>query len=249
MVPSKRKRTLAIIPARGGSKGFPRKNITALCGFPLIAHSIMCSAMTPDIDRTIVSTDSEEIATVAREHGAEVPFIRPSELAQDTSAMWPVIRHALNHIETAESALYDTVLLLDPTSPNRSPAQLKEVIDLLWRDIDTTGVVSVSEPDFHPIWHCVTRVGDKMRDFHADGYKYVRRQDLPIVYRINASIYAWKASFIRQNIDDWRSTGENAIYEMDNTSSIHIDDVKQFKLAELMIRGGLINFPWLEKNS
>ena len=88
-----------------------------------------------------------------------------------------------------------------------------------------------------------------MRDFHADGYKYVRRQDLPIVYRINASIYAWKASFVRQNIDDWRSTGENAIYEMDNTSSIHIDDVKQFKLAELMIRGGLINFPWLEKNS
>jgi len=247
MALSKHKKTLAIIPARGGSKGFPGKNIATLCGFPLIAHSIMCSSITPEINRAIVSTDSEEIAMVARDHGGDVPFIRPSELAQDTSAMWPVIRHALDWIETTDSVNYDTVVLLDPTSPNRSPAQLRDVINSLWQDADTTGVISVSEPDFHPIWHCVTQVSNKMADFHADGYKYVRRQDLPKVYRINGSIYAWKASFVRKNIVDWRSTGNNKIYEMDNFSSIHIDDEKQFKLAELMVDRGLINFPWLEK--
>src|SRR5262249_42221360 len=97
---------LAIVPARGGSKGLPGKNIRMLAGLPLIAHALACARMVPRIRRTIVSTDSEEIAEVARAHGGEVPFLRPPELAQDTSPMMPVLAHALDEVERGEGQRY-----------------------------------------------------------------------------------------------------------------------------------------------
>src|SRR3954451_10687616 len=105
--------TLAVVPARGGSKGLPGKNIRPLAGLPLLEHSVKLAQLCPEIDRTIVSTDSEEIAEIARAVGAEVPFLRPAKLARDETPMLPVLRHALGELDGA----WDLVLLLDPTSP------------------------------------------------------------------------------------------------------------------------------------
>jgi len=98
---------LAVIPARGGSKGLPGKNIRPLAGLPLIAHSIKLAQFCPQVTRLIVSTDSEEIAAVARKFGAEIPFMRPFDLAQDDTPMWPVLRHALQMVESEENSKYD----------------------------------------------------------------------------------------------------------------------------------------------
>src|SRR4051812_27480707 len=104
-------RVLAVIPARGGSSGLPGKNIRSFAGLPLIAHSIRCAAMCPRITRTIVSTDSEEIAAVARAHGGDAPFLRPAELAGGDTPMWPVLKHALEQVELDERQPYDFLAL------------------------------------------------------------------------------------------------------------------------------------------
>ena len=115
---------LAVIPARGGSKGLPGKNIRPIAGLPLIAHSIRCAALSPEVDRCVVSTDCEEIASVARQHGGCVPFLRPAELAQDDTPMIPVLQHALREMEQRDAQRYETILLLDPTSPGRLPVDI-----------------------------------------------------------------------------------------------------------------------------
>ena len=114
---------VAIIPARGGSKSIPDKNIKDLAGKPLIAHSIERALECKSIDRTIVSTDSKKIAEIAKKYGAEAPFIRPEELASDTTPMLPVLQHAVHHLEENEKYPIDIVILLDPTSPFRRTAR------------------------------------------------------------------------------------------------------------------------------
>src|SRR4051812_8742805 len=112
---------LAVVPARGGSRGLPGKNVRPLAGLPLLVHSLRCAALAPDVTRTVVSTDSAEIAQVARAHGADVPFLRPAELATDEAPMMPVLAHAVAAVEAEEGRAYGSVLLLDPTSPGRTP--------------------------------------------------------------------------------------------------------------------------------
>ena len=143
---------LAVIPARGGSKGLPGKNTRRLFGLPLIVHSIRAAELTPAITRCVVSTDSEEIAAVARSFGGEAPFLRPAELAGDDAPMAPVVRHALEWCEADEGVPYDAVLLLDPTSPARVPEQLAEATRRLAAHPELDGVISVSEPTFNPVW-------------------------------------------------------------------------------------------------
>src|SRR3989338_3574969 len=122
----KKFKVLAVIPARGGSKGLPGKNIRIFAGLPLIAHSIKMAAMCPEIDRAIVSTDDEAIASVAKEQDGDVPFLRPTELAQDDTPMWPVMIHALQIMEEKEAENYDYFILLDPTSPCRYPEDISK---------------------------------------------------------------------------------------------------------------------------
>jgi len=148
-------RVFALIPARGGSKGLPGKNIRPFAGLPLAAHSILFAKLCPEISRCIVSTDAMEIAEVARQFGAEVPFLRPAALAQDDTPMWPVIRHALAWVEAQGGLPYEYVLLLDPTSPAREPADVAEPFRLLGERPEADGVVGVSQPDSNPIWHAV----------------------------------------------------------------------------------------------
>jgi len=237
---------LAIIPARGGSKGLPGKNIRPLAGLPLIAHSILLSRLCPQITRTIVSTDAPEIAEVARQFGAEVPFLRLQELAQDDTPMWPVLRHALEKVEVQENRRYTYLLLLDPTSPGRLPEDIAGALTKLESIPAADGIIGVSKPEFNPIWHCVVEHDGWMEFLIPDAGSYARRQDVPPVYRINATLYIWRAEFVRRETDKWIEHGKHLIYEVPERRAIHIDDIDEFIRTEALIRHGFVRLPWLE---
>jgi CMP-N,N'-diacetyllegionaminic acid synthase len=236
-------KVLAVIPARGGSKGLPGKNIRPFAGLPLIAHSILCAKMCPGVSRVIVSTDSDAIAARALEYGAEVPFRRPAELAGDTAAMWPVIKHALNESETVFKESYDAVVLLDPTSPARLPTDIAAALSTLASDDQCDGVIGVSEPEFSPYWHCVVEENGYMRDLFPTAKMFERRQDVPTAYCINASLYVWTRSLVLES-DNWRS-GRLRMHIVPAIRAIHIDELHQFEIAELMVKNGLLSLPWL----
>lgn len=236
---------LAVIPARGGSKGLPGKNIRPFMGLPLIAHTILFAKMCPEIDRCIVSTDSSDIAQAARDFGAEVPFIRPSELSGDDTPLWPVLRHALSAIEEQEKSSYDALLLLDPTSPGRAPANLAVMRSRLLENPQADGVVSVARPAFNPIWHCVTEQDGWMENLLPEGASYDRRQDVPRVFRIDGSLYLWRARFVRQDRGSWRREGRHLLHEVRDLSAWSIDTEEQFEVAELLVKSGKVSLPWL----
>ncbi|RJP24821.1 MAG: acylneuraminate cytidylyltransferase family protein [Deltaproteobacteria bacterium] len=237
---------LCVIPARGGSKGLPGKNIRPLAGLPLLAHSIRCARMCPEVERLIVSTDSETVAAVAREHGAEVPFIRPAELATDTAPMQGVLQHALREMERLDRRRYGALLLLDPTSPGRLPGDIAKAVQLLDADPAADGVVGVSRPGFNPYWHCMVEKNGYMSPLIPGADRFVRRQDLPAVFRINASLYLWRRDFLLRLEGSWMN-GRNVMLEIPEVRAIHIDDREEFERADLMIREGLVRLPWLER--
>jgi len=236
---------LAVIPARGGSKGMQDKNIRPFAGLPLIAHSILFAQLCPEIHRCIVSTDSPEIAAVAQEHGADVPFMRPPELAQDDTPMWPVLRHALAQVEQETGTRYGLLLLLDPTSPARELFDITGAMRRLGQSPDADGIVGVSQPDFNPIWHCVVEREGWMADLVEDGSKFDQRQKVPPVYRINGSLYIWRTEFVRTQERSWRQSGRYLIHETPEARAMSIDTLQEFQRAEFLVQSGQISFPWL----
>ena len=240
---------LAVIPARGGSKGLPGKNIRPFAGLPLIAHTILFAKMCPEITRCIVSTDSEEIAETAKQFGAEVPFLRPKDLSQDDTPLWPVLRHALTALESGNGNRYRTLLLLDPTSPAREPSDITGALSRLEGSSQADGVIGVSRPVFNPVWHCVVEKEGWMTDLMEQGGRIDRRQEAPPIYRINGSMYLWRASFVRSQAGSWRGTGRYLIYEIPEARAMSIDDLSQFERAELLVKSGLISFPWMSEES
>ena len=238
-------RILAVIPARGGSKGLPGKNIRPLGGLPLIAHSIRLAKMCPEITRCVVSTDSAAIARVARRHGADVPFMRPAKFARSASPIWPVLKHALQTVELEEGRPYDFVLLLDPTSPTRLPSDVSEAAERLNGTPAAAGIIAVSKPEFSPIWHTVVERKGWMKDF-TDGSLYQRRQEVPEVYRINGLLYLWRAKYLR-TAASWRTDGKHLMLVTPDSRAVSIDYLEQFQRTEALVRAGLIDFPWLKK--
>lgn len=242
-------RLLAVIPARGGSKGLPGKNVRPFAGLPLVAHSILYAKLCPEIARCIVSTDSSEVAEAARRYGGEAPFLRPAELAQDGSPLWPALRHALAQVEQRDGVRYDALLLLDPTSPAREPSDVSGALRRLQARPEADGVIGVSKPDFSPIWHCVVERNGWMTDWQTDGSAYERRQDVPTVYRINGSLYLWRTEFVRSHPEGWRQQGRHVLYEIPESRAMSIDTLEQFERAELFVKRGFIHFPWLAESS
>ncbi len=244
-------RLLAIIPARAGSKGLPGKNIRPFAGIPLIAHSILFAKMCPEVDRCIVSTDSTDIAEVAKQYGGDVPFLRPATLAQDESPLWLVLRHALETLEAeALRWSYEYILLLDPTSPAREPSDIAGALQQLRNRSEADGVIGVSQPEFSPVWHCVIERKGWMADLHPECARYERRQDVPVAYRINGSLYLWRAAFVRREREGlWRQHGRHLLYEIPEARAMSIDTQQQFERAELLVTSGLITFPWLQERS
>ena len=237
---------LAVIPARGGSKGLPGKNIRPFAGLPLIAHSIRFAALVPQIDRCIVSTDSEEIARTAREHGGDIPFLRPAELARDETPMWPVLQHALREIERSEGRRYESLLLLDPTSPCRLPEDVTLALKMLEEDARAAGVVAVSEPHFNPRWVCVEERDGYLA--HAfESRSYARRQDVPKVYRVNALLYLWRRQHVADQPEPQWDSAPHRMLVVPEERAVHVDELHDFQLGELLVRSGLVRLPWLRE--
>lgn len=234
---------LAVIPARGGSKGLPGKNIRPLGGLPLIAHSIRLAKLCPEIDRVIVSTDSEEIAAVARVHGGDVPFLRPEALARDESPMMPVLAHAASAVEAIDGRTYGSVLLLDPTSPGRLPQDVSRALALLEGRKELDGVIACSKPTFNPFWVGVVEEEGHIAPAFGSG-RYTRRQDVPSFMRINGALYLWRRAFIAREVP-WLD-GVQASLEIPEARAFSIDDLYEFQVAEALLASGLISFPWLE---
>src|SRR5204862_1417570 len=181
-------RTLGVIPARGGSRGVPRKNLRDLGGKPIVAWAIETARACPRIDRVVVSTDDDEIGQVARRHGADVPFLRPPELARDETPDRPVYDHAVAWL--AENAGYrpDVVVWLRPTAPLRESRDIAEALDLL-EGTGCDSVRSVCAAEHHPYW-MMRLEGDRLRpllDQH-DATTFHQRQLLPPVYRLNGAV-------------------------------------------------------------
>ena len=238
-------RVLAVIPARGGSKGLPGKNIRPFAGLPLIAHSVLFARMCPEIDRCIISTDSEEIADVARQYGADVPFQRPAELADDDTAMGPVLQHALAYVEEEEGKAFDMLLLLDPTCPAREPSDISGSVQRLIDAPTADGVIGVSPMEYSAHWECVVEQNGWMNGLIEGAEKFVRRQDVPIVYHINGLVYIWRTNYLRTQIQNWRETDKHVIYVIPETRIVSINTLFEFDRGDVMVKSGLINLPWL----
>ena len=236
---------LVVVPARGGSRGIPRKNLVEVGGRSLLRWAVEAGLASQRAHRVVVSTDDAEIADEARRSGAEVPFLRPAELATDTAPMLGVLQHALRSMEEQDHRRYVSLLLLDPTSPGRLPSDVALAVSLLESDSAADGVVGVSRPEFNPFWHCVVEKDGYMSALIEGADKYSRRQDVPDVFRINATLYLWRRDFLLSVQGSWMN-GRLRLLEVPEARAIHIDDADEFARADLMVRNGLVRFPWLD---
>lgn len=223
--------TICTICARGGSVGVPRKNIRPLHGKPLIAHTIEQALACPDIDRVFCSTDDAEIAEVAARFGAEVPFLRPAEMATSAAAKLPVIEHLVDHVEQTGVRI-DRVIDLDPTSPLRTVADISAAATLL--DADTDVVITGYHADKNPYFNMVERRDDGtvgLVKTMPDGRPFYSRQESPPVYSMNGSVYVWHRSTLSMGL--W--SGRCALYEMPRERSVDIDSEIDFHLVEMLM--------------
>ncbi|KQL46515.1 acylneuraminate cytidylyltransferase [Brevibacillus choshinensis] len=221
------KSVLAIIPARGGSKGVPRKNIRNLSGKPLIAWTIEAAKKSSYIDQLIVSTDDEEIAEVAREWGCEVPFLRPAELAQDhTPGMDPVL-HAMEMLPG-----YDFTLLLQPTSPLRITEDIDACLEQCVREA-ANACVSVTHSDKSPFWMYQLSDSGKLLPILEAEQPVLRRQDAPDVFVLNGAVYVAKSSWLQQHRTFLHA--ETTGYAMPKDRSLDIDTKLDFTIVETIM--------------
>ncbi|MCT4566307.1 MAG: acylneuraminate cytidylyltransferase family protein [Maledivibacter sp.] len=222
---------LAFIPARSGSKGVRNKNIKELAGKPLIAHTIEEAVKSNLFEDIIVSTDSQNIAGIARRYGASVPFLRPKELATDESPTIDAIFHCLDYMNN-EGKQYDIVVLLQPTSPLRKSSHIKEAYKL-FNEKQGDFTVSVCECEHSPLWANVISKDLRMDNFIRKELKNLRRQDLPKYYRLNGAIYIAKVDRL---IEQKSLLGENSYsYIMKKEDSIDIDNEIDLGLCELYL--------------
>lgn len=221
---------LVIIPARGGSKGIPHKNIKPLAGKPLIHYTIDVARQIVADEDICVSTDDSEIIQCVEEYGLKVPFVRPEELATDTAGTYEVLLHALNFYEQ-QGKQFDVVLLLQNTSPFRTANQVKEALALYQSDVDM--VVSVKECSANP-YYCVFEENQDgyLKICKGDG-NITRRQDAPKVYEYNGAIYAINPQSLKQM--PLNKFSRRIKYVMDEQSSLDLDTMNDWKMAELII--------------
>jgi CMP-N-acetylneuraminic acid synthetase len=226
-------RIIAIVPARGGSKGVPRKNVRPLAGKPLIAWTIAAAKHAATIGRIIVSTDDAEIAAVAKEHGADIPFMRPPELAQDTTPDLPVLQHVLQRLQ-ADGDLPDVVVWLRPTVPLRTTADIDGAVAML-KITSADSVRSVSTAKAHPYWMKTVTDG-LLHSFVSgkDDRTHPNRQSLPPVYMLNGAVDVMRARIVLEQNDLWGS--RVGAYVMPPERSIDIDTLADFAAAEALLK-------------
>ncbi len=228
------KTVIAIIPARGGSKGLPGKNIKPLCGKPLIAWSIEAGLASQYIDEVMVSTDSEEIANIAREFGASVPFLRPVELASDTATTLDAVKHVIEYYENECNRYFDYIVLLEPTSPLREKDDLDmmlEKISLI--DADFDAIVSLGEVHEHP--SIMKKINGNLIDAYCtELVMATRRQDNDVAYFPYGVAYMVKTGTLLE---------EKSFYPIRTTHHVikryqcyEIDDIYDFLAIENIMK-------------
>lgn len=223
----KNKTFLAIIPARGGSKRLPRKNILDLCGKPLISWSIEAGLKSKYVDKVVVSSDDTEILNISNEFKVQV-IKRPNELASDTSTSFDAVKHAIDNLES-----YEYILLLQPTSPLRNQNHIDKAIEIL-EEKNADAVISVCEMNHNSVWSNTLDDSLSMEGFISDNLLNNRSQDLKKHYRLNGAIYLCKTDkllkeksfFLKKNI---------FAYVMNSNDSIDIDRKEDFELASLYL--------------
>lgn len=222
---------LAVIPARGNSKGVPYKNIKNLAGKPLIAYTIEAAIESNIFEKVIVSTDNHEIANISSYYGAEVPFLRPSELSGDLISSDDAIIHALSYYQN-QGIQYEEVCKLQPTSPLRNSQHLKEAYSLFHKK-EANFLVSVCECEHSPLWSGKIEEDLRLDNFISDKLKRSCRQYLPKYYRLNGAIFMGRVEFFLENKS---FLGENSIaYIMQQKDSVDIDSELDFIIARTLL--------------
>lgn len=226
-------KVIGIIPARGGSKSIPKKNIKRLVNKPLIAWTIE-TALKSNLDRVIVSTDSKEIAKIAKKYGAEVPFLRPKELATDTLGIEPVLQHVVDWLKKKENYIPDAVALLLPTTPLRLPKHINDTIKL-FKKTKADSVVSVCEvmANSNPHWMLKRNNNDKVTLFTGEPLTKIktRRQELPKCYSRNDVIYLLKPKNLKEKKPNLYGK-KVELYEMDQFYDVDINTEEDWFLCQ-----------------
>lgn len=232
---------LVIIAARGGSKGVKGKNIRNLCGLPLIAHTVIQAKKWAKADKIICSTDSDEIAGIAKEYGAEVPFMRPAYLACDTASKIDVLRHAVEFVEMQSNQKFQIIIDLDVTSPIRKLNDIDGAMSLFLEKGPKT-VFSVTTSRRNPYFNMV--------EINKKGYpelvkttalKVVRRQDAPRAYDMNASICVYDRDYLLDKNTKSPVSDRSQVWAMDELSAIDIDSELDFKFIEFLVNNKLVS--------
>ena len=224
---------IGIIPARGGSKGIPGKNILPLCGKPLIAYTIEAAQAARSIDRLILSTDDEEIAGLAEKYGLEVPFMRPAELAQDTSLAIDNYIYTFERLNEEAAAQYDEFIVLQPTSPLRTSADIENAV-ALFREKNADSVISVSEASHPPMWAKKVDPSGMVKDYFDIEIGNRNRQELELAFMPNGAIFILKLSLLK-TLNSYYSDNTCA-FIMPPERSIDIDTPLDFEFAEILMK-------------
>lgn len=222
------KKIVAVIPARGGSKGILRKNTRDLAGKPLIAWTIEAASKSKYLDRVILSSDDNEIIEIAKSYGCEAPFIRPAYLATDDAISADVILHALDEVDS-----YDYVVMLQPTSPLRTTEDIDQCIEMLF-DKKANSCVSICESSQSPYWMYTLNDEDKIGSFVKEEELILRRQDLPVVYSLNGAIYISEIDWFRKKKSFL--TNQTVGFIMPRSRSYDIDTNEDFLFCECIMR-------------
>lgn len=227
---------LIIIPARGGSKGIPHKNIKPLHGKPLIYYAIDTARAITSDDNICVSTDDVEIKSVVEDYGLKVPFLRPEELSTDTAGTYEVLLHALDFYEK-QGRQYDKVLLLQTTSPFRTAEQVEEALQL-YDKVDADMVVSVKECPANPYYNVFEEDSDGYLHVSKGEGNIFRRQDAPKVYEYNGAIYIMDAGKLKTT--HMHKMRKRVKYIMDAQSSFDLDTMQDWEMAEMIMKSSKI---------
>lgn len=225
-------RVVCIIPARGGSKGVLRKNIKKLADKPLIAYTIEQALQSRYIDRTIVSTEDSEIADISKRYGAEVPFMRPAELAGDQVATIDVLLHAINWLEEEERYNFDILVLLHTTTPLRAVKDIDDCIEML-KVTKADNIFSVTEAHRNPYFNMI-EISPNGKVQLAKKGAFTSRQSAPKVYDMNASIYVWWKDILKK--EKKVVLAGSKVYPMPKERSVDIDDDLDFRIAEYLLK-------------
>ncbi len=224
---------IAIIPARGGSKGIPRKNIKLLNGKPLIAYTIEAALQAKSITRVIVSTEDQEIAEIAKKYGAEIPFMRPKELAMDNSSATDLYIYIINQLEKIINKKIESFIALLPTSPLRTGKDIDRAVQI-FLEKKADSVLSVNEAPHHPSWFLKLSEDGRLTSFFNKPMSMKNRQEEQKTFIPNGAIYVLKTSILKNQKTYY--TNKTYAYILPSERSIDIDNPIDFTLAEILIK-------------